>query len=80
MAFVLHLPILIPYLNELQTVFLESKNLFFFQYYLEVFDFVYCFKLNIFTRKISNLLLPLGNEGAEGAGGRESHPTNDIPN
>ena len=30
-----------------------------------------------FTNKISNLLFPLG---AEGAGGRESYPTNDIPN
>ena len=29
MAFVLHLPIVIPYLKELYTVFLESKNLFF---------------------------------------------------
>ena len=47
---------------------------------MEVFDFVYCFRQNIFTSKISNLLLPLRAEGAEGAGGRESYPTNDIPN
>ena len=31
---------------------------------LEVFDFVYCFRLNIFTVKISNLLLPLGDWGS----------------
>ena len=30
MAFVLHLPIVISYLKELQTIFLESKNLIFF--------------------------------------------------
>ena len=30
--------------------------------------FGFCFKLNIFTIKISNLLLPLGAEGAEGLG------------
>ena len=28
--------------------------------------FVFCFRLNIFTSKISNLLLPLGAEGAGG--------------
>ena len=43
----------------------------------EVFDFVYCFRLNIFTSKISNLLLPLGVEEVRS---RESYPTNDIPN
>ena len=42
MAFVLHLPIVIPYIRK-------------------VFDFVFfCFRLDIFTNKISNLLLPLG--------------------
>ena len=46
---------------------------------MEVLDFVCCFRLNIFTSKISNLLLPWIGE-AEGAGGRESYPTNDIPN
>ena len=40
-----------------------------------MFDFVYCFILNIFTSKISDLLLPLGTEGARG---RESYPRNDI--
>ena len=29
-AFILHLPILIPYLKELYNVFLESKDLIFF--------------------------------------------------
>ena len=77
MAFVLHLPIVIPYLKESQTVFLESKNLIFFLQQLEVFDFVYCFRLNTFTNKISDLLLPLGTERA---GGRESYPPNDIGN
>ena len=33
MALVLHLPIVIPYLKELQTVFLESKKLIFFYSY-----------------------------------------------
>ena len=46
---------------------------------MEVLDFVCCFRLNIFTSKISNLLLPWIEE-AEGTGGRESYPTNDIPN
>ena len=32
------------------------------------------------TSKISNLLLPLESEGAEGGGGRESYPANDISN
>ena len=42
-----------------------------------VFDFVYCFRPNIFTNKISDLLLPLGTEGA---GGRQSYTPNDIIN
>ena len=37
----------------------------------------FVFRLNIFTIKVSNLLLPLG---AEGAGGFESYPTSEIPN
>ena len=32
------------------------------------------------TSKISNLLLPVDSEGAEGVGGRESYPANDISN
>ena len=44
---------------------------------MQVFDFVYCFRLNIFTSKILNLLLTLR---AKGAVGRESYPINDIPN
>ena len=39
--------------------------------------FVYCFRLNIFTNKISDLLLPFGTEGA---GGCESYLPNDITN
>ena len=31
---------------------------------MEVFDFDFSLRLNIFTSKISNLLLPLGAEGA----------------
>ena len=37
----------------------------------------FVFRLNTFTSKVSNLLLPLG---AEGAGGFESYPTSEIPN
>ena len=42
-----------------------------------VFDFVYCFILNIFKSKIPDLLLPLGTERA---GGHESYPPNDVTN
>ena len=42
-----------------------------------MFDFVYCFRLNVFTIKISDLLFPLGTEVAEG---RESYPPNDVTN
>ena len=44
---------------------------------MEAFDFVHCFRLNIFVSKISNLLLSVV---AERAGNRESYQTNDIPN
>ena len=44
---------------------------------MEVFDLVYWFRLNIFTNKISDLLLLLENERAES---RESYPHNDITN
>ena len=37
----------------------------------------FVFRLNIFTSKVSNLLLPLR---AEGAGGFESYSTSQIPN
>ena len=37
----------------------------------------FVFRMNIFTSKVSNLLLLLG---AEGAGGLESYPTSEIPN
>ena len=51
---------------------MESKNLFFFySSWKEVFDFVYCFRPIIFASKTSNLLLPVGAEGVERAGGRE---------
>ena len=42
---------------------------------MEVFDFIFCFRLNIFTSKILNLLLPLGTEEA---GGCESYQTIEI--
>ena len=58
---------------------MESNNLIFFYSTWKYVIFFYCFRLNIFTSKISNLLLPLGVEEAEGAGGRESYPTSDIP-
>ena len=62
MAFVLHFLIIIIYLKEPQTVFLKSKNLIFTLQQLEVFDFAFCFRLNIFTSKISHLQLPWGLE------------------
>ena len=37
----------------------------------------FVFRLNTFTSKVSNLLLPLGTEGA---GGFESYATSEIPN
>ena len=43
----------------------------------DVFDFVYCCRLNIFTSKISDLLLPLEDEGN---GGREFFQPNGITN
>ena len=72
MAFVFHVLIVIPCVKEPYVVFLESKNLIF----SIVFDFVFCFRLNISTSKFSNLLLPFG---AEEAGGCESCPTIEIP-
>ena len=41
---------------------------------------VFCFRLNIFTSKTSNLLLLLEAEEPEGAGGCESYPTSEISN
>ena len=76
-AFILHLPIVIPYLKEQYTFFFESKNLIFFysswSYSILFFDF----RLNIFTIKVPNLLLP---SGAEVAGCFESYPTSAILN
>ena len=66
MAFVLHSPIVILYLKEPYTVFLESKNLILF----------FVFRLNICTSKVLDFLLPLG---AKGAGEFESYTTSEIP-
>ena len=77
MVFALHSPILIPYLKESYTVVLESKNFDFFYSSWKYLILFFVFKLNIFTSKILNLLLPLG---AEGAGAFESYPTSEIPN
>ena len=45
------IPIVIPYLIPYHRPSSLSENLTSLQW-LEVFDFVYCFRLNIFTRKI----------------------------
>ena len=63
MAFVLHLPIVIPYLKEPLTVFLKSKNLI-FSIVAASNWFAFSFWLNIFASKISDLLLHLDAEGA----------------
>ena len=47
--------------------------------WLEVFNFVKCFRLNIFASKISNLLYLWGLRGLRRARGRESYSNNDIP-
>ena len=60
MAFVLHLSIVMLYLTESWTVFLNSEKLIFYRSWKYLFDFVFCFRLNIFTSKNSHLLLPLG--------------------
>ena len=77
MAFTLHSPIVIPYLNEPQTVFLESKNLIIpvaaSWKYLILF---FVFRLNIFASKVSNILLPFG---AEEVVVFESQPNSEIP-
>ena len=51
-------------LKQNETVFLNWQNLIFFVI-AESTWFVFYFKLNIFTGKISNLLLPLGTRGLE---------------
>ena len=63
MAFVLHSPIAILYLKKPKTVFLESKLDFFYSSW-KYLILVFTFRLNIFTNKVSNLLLPLEAEGA----------------
>ena len=67
--------LVIPYLNEAATVILESKNSIFFCSNWKYLIFFFVFRLNIFTNKISNLLLPLE---AEGAWGFESYITIEI--
>ena len=54
-------------LRENGAVFLETQDLIFSIAAVILFGF--CFRLNIFTSKISNFLLPLW---AEGGGGCES--------
>ena len=61
MTFVLHLPVVIPCLKEPEAVFLKKQNLY-FSIAAECIWFVFYFRLIIFTRKISNLLLSLGAE------------------
>ena len=46
-------------LKESETVFLDIQNLIFSVGALSIL-FGFCFRLNIFTSKISNLLLPSG--------------------
>ena len=41
-----------------------------------MFDFAFVFRLNTLISKVSNLLLPLGVEGAEGF---KSYPNIEIP-
>ena len=65
-AFDLHLSIVIICVKEPWTVFSKIKNLTFS---IVAESIWFCFRLNIFTSKISNLLLHLG---AEGDGERES--------
>ena len=75
-AFDWHSPIVIPYLKESQTVFLESKNLLFSIVAGSIW-FCFLFLDGLFTIKVSNLLLPLG---AERAWGFESYPITEVPN
>ena len=75
MAFVLHFPIVIPwhlecvvtYFNvykKLEVIVWRNISLIFWR--AGYTWFVFCFRLIIFTSKISNLLLPLTAEGDEG--------------
>ena len=68
-AFALHLP-----LSKGTIDFSWKQKLDFFY---SSWNIWFSFGLNIFTSKISNLLLPLG---AEGSGCCESYPTGEIPN
>ena len=58
-------------------IFLESKNLIFFYSRWKYLILLFVFRLNIFTGKVSNLVLPLKTEGVWGV---ESYPTSEIPN
>ena len=88
-AFVIHVPILIPcllervvtYFNEIyslkenEVVFL-NRQYFIFSVVAGNIWFIFCFRLNIFTGRISNLLLPFG---AEGTGDRKCWYTFAFP-
>ena len=49
-------------LKERKAIFLKTQNLIFFFSSWKVW-FVFCFKVNIFASKISNLLIPFRTEG-----------------
>ena len=68
MVFVLQFPIVILYLKEHEAVFLIRQNSIFYGVVGSIW-FVFSFRLNIFTNKISNLLLRFE---AEGGGDYES--------
>ena len=51
-------------LKEHNAVFFLKRQ-FFFVYQLEVFDLLFCFRLNIFMSNISNLLLPLQDKNLD---------------
>ena len=51
-------------LKEHNAVFFLKRQ-FFFVYQLEVFDILFCFRLNIFMSNISNLLLPLQDKNLD---------------
>ena len=75
MAFVLHFPIIIPWRLECVVTYFNVykklevivwRNMSLFSWRAGYTWFAFCFRLIIFTSKISNLLLPLTVEGVEG--------------
>ena len=58
MPFVLHLTIAIPYLKKEPWTDFSIVAIFAIAY-----NFLFCFRLNIFTNKISNLMLPSEMKG-----------------